>query len=94
MATFADGTAILSVARTENIVKHKLQSALTSALEWIRKWCIKLNSSESTHDDFTTKSTLGIPIFMDGIQIPYANTTKYLGITLDEKLHWNDHVKN
>ena len=48
MATFADDTAIFSVVRTENEAKHKLQNALTSALECSRKWCIKLNSSKST----------------------------------------------
>ena len=39
--------------------------------------------TKSTHVDLTSKSTYGISIFMDGIQIPYANTAKYLGMTLD-----------
>ena len=86
MATVADDAAILSVARTENEAKHKLQNALISVLEWTRKWCIKLNSSKSTHVDFTNKSISDSPIFMDGIQIPYANTAKYLCMTLDAKL--------
>ena len=30
---------------------------------------------------------------MDGVLIPYANTAKYLGITLDAKLRLNEHVK-
>ena len=30
---------------------------------------------------------------MDGVQIQYANTAKYLGITLGAKLRWNEHVK-
>ena len=45
------------------------------------------------HVGLTNKSTLGIPIVMDGIQIPCANTAKYLGMTLDAKLRWNEHVK-
>ena len=55
MATSADDTAILSVAGTENEVKHKLQNALTSVFEWTKKWCIKFKSSKSTHVDFTNK---------------------------------------
>ena len=41
----------------------------------------------------TKKSTLGISIFKDGIHISYANAAKYFGMTLDVKLHWNEHVK-
>ena len=67
MAIFADDTAILQVARTENEVKQKLQNKLTY---------IKLNCSKSKYVDFKNKLTLGVPIFMDGIQIPYANTVK------------------
>ena len=33
------------------------------------------------------------PTFMDGVQIPYVNTAKYLGMILDAKLHWNEEVK-
>ena len=46
MATFNDDTAVFTVASTENEAKHRLQNALTSVLEWTRKWCIKLNSSK------------------------------------------------
>ena len=93
MATFANYAAILSVARTENEAKHKLQNALTSVLERTSNCCIKLNSSKSRHVDFNKKSTLGIPIFMDDVQISYAHTAKYLGKTLDAKLRWNEHVQ-
>ena len=30
---------------------------------------------------------------MDGIQIPYANTPKYLGMILDAKLRWDEHIE-
>ena len=30
---------------------------------------------------------------MDGVQIPYANTAKFLGMTLDAKLRWNEHIE-
>ena len=83
----------MSVARTENEAKHNLHNALTSVSEWTRKWCIKLNSFKSTNVDFTNKSTLSIPIFIDGIQIPYANTEKCRHMTLDAILLWKEHVK-
>jgi hypothetical protein len=30
---------------------------------------------------------------MNGTQVPYANTTKYLGMNLDAKLRWKEHIK-
>ena len=39
------------------------------------------------------KLTLGIPIFMDAIQIPCANITKYLGMKLDAQLRYNERNK-
>jgi hypothetical protein len=31
------------------------------------------------------------PIFINGTKVPYANTAKYLGMTLDAKLRWKEH---
>jgi hypothetical protein len=31
--------------------------------------------------------------YINGTQIPYANTAKYLGMTLDTKLRWKEHIK-
>ena len=45
------------------------------------------------HVDSKNESTLSIPIFMESVQIPYANTAKYLGMTLVANLRWNEHNK-
>ena len=31
---------------------------------------------------------------MDGIQIPFSYSVKYMGVTLDYKLTWKTHVEN
>jgi hypothetical protein len=60
---------------------------------WTKKWRIKLNESKSVHIDFTNKRITQRPIYINGTQIPYANTAKYLGMTPDSKLRWKKHVK-
>jgi hypothetical protein len=93
MATFADDTAVMAIRETVVISTRKLQSAIKKVAIWTRKWRIKLNESKSVHIDFTNKKIKEQPIFIDGTKVPYANTAKYLGMTLDAKLRWKEHIK-
>lgn len=45
------------------------------------------------HVDFTNRKIGYIPTFLNNVAIPYANEAKYLGMTLDAKLRWKEHVK-
>jgi hypothetical protein len=60
---------------------------------WTRKWRIKLNEAKSVHVDFTNKRVEHKPIYINHQVVPYENTAKYLGMTLDAKLRWKPHVK-
>jgi hypothetical protein len=94
MATFADDTAILAVGREISSSTKRLQSACDKITEWTRVWRIKLNEAKSVNITFTNKRIEGQHnVNMNGIVIPYANTAKYLGMTLDIKLKWKEHVK-
>jgi hypothetical protein len=42
---------------------------------------------------FTNKRVIQRPIYINGTQIPYANTSNYLGMTIDTKLRWKEHIK-
>ena len=70
-----------------------LQSAVDQINTWTKKWRIKLNESKSTHVSFTNKKITHIPVTINEQQVPYSNTAKYLGMTLDTKLRWKAHVK-
>ena len=93
IATFADDTAVLSVAETIEQSTAKLQKAVNHVIIWTKKWRIKLNETKSVHLDFTNKKIQCFPrIMINGTLIPHSNTAKYLGMTLDIKLRWK-HVK-
>jgi hypothetical protein len=82
----------VALGETVENTPKKLQSAVKSRyLE--RKWRIKLNESKSVHIDFTNNKIKQQPFFINGTTVPYANTAKYLGMTLDAKLRWKVHVK-
>jgi len=58
-----------------------------------KKYNIQLNQSKSIHINFTNRCLEHIPITINNQKVPYANTAKYLGMTLDSKLRWKAHVK-
>ena len=93
-ATFADDTAILTTGKTESECAETLQTAIDSVVGWTKQWRINFNSVKSVHIDFTTRHQhTPQTLYIEGVQIPYSNTAKYLGMTLDTKLRWKEHVK-
>jgi len=93
IATFADDTAILSVGDNAEAATKKLQNALEDINTWTKIWKIKLNKNKSVHIDFTNKKNKPVQLVMSNCIIPYANTAKYLGMNLDAKLRWKEHIK-
>lgn len=92
-ATFADDTALIAVADTAEESANMLQSHLDKVSRWTKQWRIRLNEAKSAHVNFTYKKDNVCPITLNSQIIPYANTAKYLGMTLDSKLKWKEHIK-
>lgn len=86
IATFADDTSILAKGHNIEESTAKLQSAINQINTWTKKWRVKLNETKSTHINFTNRRTDYVPVTINSQIIPYANTAKYLGMTLDTKL--------
>lgn len=93
IATFADDTAIMAVGTTHAEAAEKVQIAVNKIHDWTIQWRIRLNESKSVHVNFTNKKEDYHAIFINNKLIPYENTAKYLGMTLDAKLRWKAHVK-
>lgn len=93
VGTFADDTVILSTEKNEAAATQKLQTAVLEFEQWTKRWGIKINSSKSIHMYFTNRKTYHVPIYIDQIEVPFSNSAKYLGMTLDVKLRWKEHVK-
>lgn len=93
-ATFADDTAILAKGINTRYATMKLQSAINSTCNWTKQWRIKLNQAKSQHINFTLKKDSPLPITIDGTRVPKVKAVKYLGMTLDAKLNWKEHVRS
>jgi hypothetical protein len=51
-----------------------------------KNWNIHLNESKSVNINFTNRRLEYIPVIINKQKVWYANTAKYLGMTLDAKL--------
>lgn len=94
IAIFADDTALLAGDQDQESSTRKLQTASNTVVDWTKQWKIKFNEIKSIHVNFTNKKlaeTLHLDI--NGTIVPYETNAKYLGMTLDAKLWWKDHVK-
>ena len=92
MATFADDTAILASHPDPNTASHNLQTHLHSLQNWFRKWKLHVNETKSVHVTFTLNRDVCPPVALNGVMIPQADDTKYLGMHLDRRLTWRKHI--
>lgn len=93
IATFADDTAILAVGEGTEETTELLQQAINEIDTWTKRWRIKLNESKSVHINFMNKKDEYVPVTLNNSILPHANTAKYLGMNLDAKLRWKEHIK-
>ena len=85
VATFIDDTAILTVGSSNE--------ESTGGKKRGQKWHNQINESKTVHINFTNRRFEHIRVTINNQKAPYANTAKYLGMTLDAKLRWKAHVK-
>jgi hypothetical protein len=85
--TFADDTVILPCYN--DILRA---SYLLLFQSWLQTWKIKINESKSPYLTFTLRNDPSPPIYLNNVEIPPVATVKYLGLHLDNKLNWKDHI--
>ncbi len=92
LATFADDTALLAKHHDYQTAVTMLQTATDGISQWTKKWKIKINETKSMRVDFALRPHGHQPILIDNIPVPQATTVKYLGVHLDSKLTWRNHI--
>lgn len=97
VSVFADDTAILSSAVSPAEITANLQTALTAAQEYFQKWKIMINTSKTQAIYFTRRRSQRflpqVSLEFDNYLISWNQNVKYLGIILDPKLKFKDHIQ-
>jgi len=86
VADYADDKAMLSTHSNPVLAVQNLQSHLSRMEDWYTNWRFKINQAKSIHTTFTLRLPPCNDVFIYGTQIPSAQNTEYLGLTLDKRL--------
>lgn len=93
---YADDSAIMAQSLNPNIILRNLESGIKDLKQYFDKWKIKLNIQKSQAAFFTRRrKSCFLPnrqISVEGLNIPWENTLKYLGIILDKNVTFSPHI--
>jgi hypothetical protein len=92
LGTFAGDTVILSVNEDSRRAASDLQYHLNTLQTWFEKWRIGINENKSCSIIFTLRKSSTPDVTINDIHIPRKTEIKYLGMTIDSKLTWKQHI--
>jgi hypothetical protein len=92
-ATYADDTAILACNREPNIASFQLQKGLNLIKKWLQDWRIRASATKSVHVTFALRKGNCPPVKLGIDVLPHSDCVKYLGLHLDRRLTWKEHIK-
>jgi hypothetical protein len=95
LALYADDTAIIVTSCKPTLLVSYLESYINDLQRWLSEWRIAINVSKSTAIIFARVGRRFIqprPVTLFGEPIQWVETTRYLGVTLDECLIWSPHI--
>lgn len=96
---FADDTGISARGRSLRVICSRLQKSLDIFSDYLQKWKISPNASKTQLIIFPhkpralyLKPSSRHVVTMRGIPINWSNEVKYLGLLLDDKLTFRNHI--
>ncbi|XP_053686280.1 uncharacterized protein LOC128735819 [Sabethes cyaneus] len=89
-----DDITILVRGKYDHTISNRMQSALNYTLKWCDLEGLSINPSKTVIIPFTRRRKYSIAdLQLRGVQLKLSKRTKYLGVILDHKLNWNDHLE-
>ncbi|PNF22596.1 hypothetical protein B7P43_G12673 [Cryptotermes secundus] len=94
LALFADDTCLYATDRKEGFIVRKLQRGLSSMETWCERWNIKINEDKTRGVYFSRgRRPPESCLTLNGRNIPFVNSAKYLGVIFDKKVTWRLHIE-
>lgn len=95
LAIYADDTAVLATSRNVLLLADLIQDYLLVLQNYFENWLISVNAEKSSALLVTKRLKLPNPlpvIEMFGTPIPWKSEVKYLGVIIDKKLTFRQHI--
>ncbi|GFW61168.1 RNA-directed DNA polymerase from mobile element jockey [Trichonephila clavipes] len=89
---YADDTVTLATYKNHKTIKIALNNHLKLLETFFDTWKIKINGDKTIAVLFTNRKTQPTPPTLYSTQLQWSQNTKYLGLTLDKKLTWKQHI--
>ena len=92
---FADDCLVYREIRSKSDCSV-LQSDLDNLVQWSKTWGMEFNINKCNilYVTNTTKNKIKHQYTMEGQALKTQNSTEYLGVTINSKLYWNQHINN
>ena len=94
---FADDTSLFATVHNIKKATNDLNNDLTKITKWAFQWKMSFNPdiSEQAHEGiFSPKSSTAFhpPLTFNNIRVAKTNPPKHLGVQLDKKLNFEEHL--
>lgn len=91
-ATFADDTAFLISSEDPHEASTVINQHLEAFSSWAKRWNIRVNAEKSQHITFTLGQEDSPQVDYDGLGLPHCHSVRYLGLHLDRRLTFHNHI--
>ncbi len=92
---FADDVTLIGSGIDIGTIRSNIQRKVNQLVKWGKENDLKFNAAKTEVMIFTNKRKWQCDkIKVDGEDIEFSDSAKYLGVTIDRNLNWNEHIKN
>lgn len=93
LVAFADDVAVVAAARNAQIIELLANSTLADIVDWMSNNGFQLAPKKSECKIFTKKYVYRDPeLYIQGCLVPVRRSVRYLGVHLDTRLSFGEHV--
>ena len=96
LQTFADDLVILAEGNDLEVIQDRTQKSINTIKKWCKNNGLNISSLKTKVIMFTWRRKWELPssLHLDGKPLKLDKATKFLGVHLDSKLNFNEHIKH